>query len=91
MGARLRRLRSQAPQRLSSLPATGASREKGALPQALQRLHGLIHNGLDRTAPLWPTVRAASPWVQRVTEMLTNAKGLDGNSIKRPCRALLAL
>jgi hypothetical protein len=59
------------------------------LPKALQRLHGLIHKGLDHTAPLWPPVRAAYDWVQRVAEMLTNAKRLDGDSIKQHFRALL--
>ena len=59
------------------------------MPKALKRLHGLIHKGLDQTASLWPTVRAAYDWVKRVAEMLANAQDLDSHGVKRHFRALL--
>jgi hypothetical protein len=59
------------------------------LPKALKRLHRLIQKGLDHTAALWPTVRAAYAWVKRVADILTNAPGLDGHGVKQHFRALL--
>jgi hypothetical protein len=59
------------------------------LPKALNRLQHLIHKGLEQTASLWPTVRAAYEWVKRVAKILGNTKDIDGNAVKRKFRALL--
>jgi hypothetical protein len=59
------------------------------LPKALKRLQNLIHKGLEQTASLWPTVRAAYEWVKRVARLLGHTQDLDGNGVKRKFRAVL--
>jgi hypothetical protein len=55
----------------------------------LKRLQRLLQKGLEQTAALWPLVRTGYDWVKRAAEILTNAKSLDGDSVKRRFRALL--
>jgi hypothetical protein len=44
----------------------------GPLPGPLAKLRQLLKRGLEETAELWPPVRAAYPWVQRVARLLDN-------------------
>src|SRR5262245_34906689 len=41
-------------------------------PRGLNSLLGLLRRGLEQTARLWPPVRAAYRWVQRVARLLEN-------------------
>jgi Transposase, Mutator family len=44
-----------------------------ALPRSLERLRALVRRGLEETAALWPPVRAAYGWVEKVARLLANA------------------
>ena len=58
------------------------------MPKALKRLQNLIPKGLEHTASLWPTGRAADAWVKGVARLLGHTQDLDGNGGKRQCRAV---
>lgn len=46
-------------------------RKGGGLPRPLARLRGLIRNGLEQTADLWPDVRVAFAWVHRAAHPIS--------------------
>jgi hypothetical protein len=46
--------------------------QTGTLPGGLHKLRQLLQRGLEATADLWPPVRAAYDWVQRVAQLLEN-------------------
>ena len=53
----------------------------GGLPGGLSRLRQLLRRGLEETAALWPAVREAYKWVQRVARILKN----EGGCRRRRC------
>src|SRR5262249_49727985 len=62
----------------------------GRLPGGLKKLRRLLRRGLEETAPLWPPVRAAYRWVQRVTRLLENEAKLPAQPVRRGLSALLS-
>lgn len=59
------------------------------LPGSLQRLQALLRRGLAETAALWPPVRVAYGWVEKVARLLTNAAGMTGKVLRRRFGKLL--
>jgi hypothetical protein len=49
----------------------------------LQKLKGLVDRGLERTAGLWPDVRAGFDLVHRAAHELGNDRGLTGKGVRR--------
>jgi hypothetical protein len=49
----------------------------------------LIHRGLEKTAALFPAVRAGFRWLRRVTRLLANERGLSGTQVRKRLRVLL--
>ena len=49
----------------------------------------MLRRGLEKTAALFPEVRIGFRWVQRVTRLLDNPKGLPGEQIQKRWRVLL--
>ena len=61
-----------------------------ALPGALERLRTLVRRGLEETATLWPPVRVAYGWVEKVARLLANAAQLPAKVLRRRFGRLLA-
>jgi len=61
----------------------------GGLPGGLSRLRQLLRRGLEETAALWPAVREAYKWVQRVARILKNEEGLPAKKVRRRLVQLL--
>jgi hypothetical protein len=61
----------------------------GGLPGSLQTLRRLLQRGLVETAALWPPVRVAYCWVQRVARLLDNQSGLSVAQVRRRLGRLL--
>ena len=61
----------------------------GGLPGGLSRLRQLLRRGLEETAALWPAVREAYKWVQRVARILKNEEGLPTKKVRRRLVQLL--
>ena len=61
----------------------------GGLPGGLSRLRQLLRRGLEETAALWPAVREAYKWVQRVARILKNEEGLPTKTVRRRLVQLL--
>src|SRR5271166_4781168 len=61
----------------------------GGLPGGLSRLRQLLRRGLEETAALWPPVREAYKWVQRVARILKNEEGLPAKKVRRRLVQLL--
>lgn len=61
-------------ERLAALAASldRVAARTGPLTGGLQKLRQLLRRGLEQTADLWPPVRAAYRWVQRVARLLEN-------------------
>jgi hypothetical protein len=62
----------------------------GCLPKGLQRRRRLLRRGLDKTASLWPPVRATYRWVKRVARLLENKGKRSGKQVRRGLSALLS-
>ncbi len=60
-----------------------------ALPAGLGKLRQLLRRGLEETAPLWPAVRAAYGWVQRVAKVLANKEALPADGVRRRLSGVL--
>jgi hypothetical protein len=60
------------------------------LPGALERLRTLVRRGLEETAALWPPVRVAYGWVEKVARLLANAAQLPAKVLRRRFGRLLA-
>jgi hypothetical protein len=60
-----------------------------ALPRPLQRLRVLVQRGLEETAALWPPVRAAYGWVEKVARLLANAAPLPAKVLRQRFGRLL--
>lgn len=65
------------------------AQEVGQLPRGLQKLGRLIQRGLAETAALWPPVRAAYRWVQRVARLLENRAQWPAREMRRRLRRLV--
>ena len=61
----------------------------GGLPGGLSRLRQVLRRGLEETAALWPAVREAYKWVQRVARILKNEEGLPTKKVRRRLVQLL--
>ena len=61
----------------------------GDLPGGLSRLRQLLRRRLEETAALWPAVREAYKWVQRVARILKNEEGLPTKKVRRRLVQLL--
>jgi hypothetical protein len=61
----------------------------GGLPGGLKRLQHLLRRGLEETAALWPPVREAFRWVQRVARVLKNQEQLSASKVRRRLARLL--
>jgi hypothetical protein len=72
----------------ASLDRVAAS--TAVLPGGLKRLQSLLRRGLEETAALWPPVREAFTWVQRVARLLKNPEGLPARHVRRRLVQLLA-
>jgi hypothetical protein len=59
------------------------------LPGALERLRALVRHGLEETAALWPPVRVAYGWVEKIVRLLANAGQLPGPVVRRRFGRLL--
>jgi hypothetical protein len=59
------------------------------LPGALERLRTLVRRGLEETAALWPPVRVAYGWVEKVARLLANAGQLPAQALRRRFGRLL--
>jgi hypothetical protein len=59
------------------------------LPGALERLRALVRRGLEETAALWPPVRVAYGWVEKVARLLANAAQLPSQVLRRRFGRLL--
>jgi hypothetical protein len=55
----------------------------GGLPGGLKKLLQLLHKGLEETAPLWPPLRVAYRWVERVARVLANKKERPAKEVRR--------
>jgi hypothetical protein len=55
----------------------------GGVPRGLKKLRQLLHKGLQETASLWPPVREAYRWVQRVARVLANKKELPAKAVRQ--------
>ena len=55
----------------------------GRLPKGLDKLRRLLQRGLEKTASLWPPVRATYSWVKRVTRLLGNKGKRSGKQVRR--------
>ena len=62
----------------------------GALPDGLTKLRQLVQRGLEETSDLWPPVRAAYRWVQRVARLLDNPGQRPAVVLRRRLSRLLA-
>jgi hypothetical protein len=62
----------------------------GRLPRGLEKLRRLLRRGLERTAPLWPPVRATYSWVKRVARLLENQAERSARQVRRGLSALLS-
>src|SRR3974377_945308 len=70
---------------------------RGAFPGGLVGCGGLCGRGrgggatrgLEETAALWPPVREAYKWVQRVARILKNEEGLPAKKVRRRLVQLL--
>ena len=49
----------------------------------------MIRRGLEKTATLFPEVRAGFSWVRRVARLLDNPRGLSGEQVKKRLRVVL--
>jgi len=76
--------------RLTAIAAS-LSRVAGqrALPRSLERLRVLVRRGLEETATLWPPVRVAYGWVEKVARLLANAAQLPAPALRRRFGRLL--
>ena len=61
----------------------------GGLCGGLKRLQQLLRRGLEETAPLFPAVRSAYKWVNRVARILKNEKALPSGKVRRRLVQLL--
>jgi hypothetical protein len=59
------------------------------LPKDLGRLKTILQRGLAATASLWPDVRVAYGWVQRVAHILSNEERFAQAAVKRRLQGLL--
>src|SRR5262249_697042 len=66
-----------------------AGRKKGALPQELKRLKGLLARGLMDTADLWPDVRVGFRWVHQAAHILSNQDQREALTVQRRLGGLL--
>jgi len=62
----------------------------GPLPGPLQKLRQLLRKGLAETAALWPGVRLAYGWVQRVARLLANEAQRPARQVRRRLSKLLS-
>lgn len=62
----------------------------GRLPGGLKRLRQLLHKGLEQTAALWPGVRGAYRWVQRVARLLANDRQRPAAEVRRRLTQILS-
>jgi hypothetical protein len=61
----------------------------GGLPGGLKRLQQLLRRGLEETAGLFPAVREAYRWVNRVARILKNEEKLPARKVRRRLVQLL--
>ena len=61
----------------------------GELPGGLKRLQHVLRRGLEETAALFPPVREAYKWVQRVAQVLKNQAQLPAPRLRRRLVQLL--
>jgi hypothetical protein len=62
----------------------------GGLGGGLKRLQELLRRGLEETARLFPAVRLAYKWVNRVARILKNEEALPAKTVRRRLVQLLA-
>jgi hypothetical protein len=62
----------------------------GRLPKGLEKLRRLLRRGLEKTAALWPPVRATYRWVKRVARLLENKSEQPARQVRRGLSALLS-
>jgi hypothetical protein len=62
----------------------------GGLGGGLKRLRRLLRRGLEETAHLFPAVRSAYKWVNRVARVLKNEEELPAEQVRRRLVQLLA-
>jgi hypothetical protein len=62
----------------------------GSLSGGLKRLRHLLRRGLEETAKLFPSVRAAYKWVNRVAQILKNPAKLPAKKVRQRLAQLLA-
>ncbi len=62
----------------------------GQLPGGLKRLRQILRNGLEETAALWPGVRLAYRWVQRVARLLANEPQRSARQLRRRLSQVLS-
>ena len=77
--------------RLSEIAASldRVAARAGGLPGGLKRLQQLLRRGLEETAALFPPVREAYRWVQRVARILKNEGQLPAAKVRRRLVQLL--
>jgi hypothetical protein len=63
--------------------------QRASLPRGLQKLRQLLGRGLEATAGLWPPVRTAYRWVQRVARLLDNPRRQSAALLQRRLAQLL--
>jgi mutator family transposase len=60
------------------------------MPRGLAKLRQLLRKGLEETAALWPPVRVAYRWVQRVARVLANQKGRPAQEVRHQLSQILS-
>src|SRR5262245_6488460 len=77
--------------RLSQIAASldGVAARAGSWPAGLKQLQLRLRRGLEETAALFPPVRAAYKWVQRVARILKNREQLPASKVRRRLSQLL--
>jgi Transposase, Mutator family len=61
----------------------------GLASRGLKKLRQLLHKGLEETASLWPSVRGAYRWVERVARVLANKKELPAKTVRQRLSQIL--
>jgi hypothetical protein len=81
------KLHERLEQVVASLDRVAA--QTGGLAGGLKKLRHLLRQGLETTAELWPPVRAAYGWVQRVARLLDNPEEQSVAQLRRRWSGLL--
>jgi len=59
------------------------------LPKELRMLKGIVDQGLERTAEMWPEVTVGFDLIHRAAHELGNERALTGNGVRRRYQQVL--